>query len=350
MRKQFSNKPLSIIFGRSARSACAFLLMSGMVFVPGAPANATTTYAVPTAGLSFDANDTVQSNPCPRGFCNASTLSYKLSHEVNGLVAGEFLTYENVANIGGQAIDAKVTLTTIAGMRSDRSAIVLDRLDKCDIDSKSPLIEINFDSATAIPGEASFVLTIDFLLGGTSNAATLTNLKMNVEDIDNNQYLEVDNFTSRRLADGRGASDVQEYRNNDTINVGAGANNPVLSALASARRFHAEGSSSGSDGSTETDKHVVEVTYASVSSLVLELGVYEAGGGSFDLNFRGFEFVSDTVTPAPSSPAPAASLAATPRLATTGTSETIALGFLASMSSLLVVSGAFLLHRRRKLG
>lgn len=43
-------------------------------------------------------------------------------------------------------------------------------------------------------------------------------------------------------------------------------------------------------------------------------------------------------------------LAATPRLATTGTSETIALGFLASMSALLVVSGAFLINRRRKLG
>jgi hypothetical protein len=357
MKNLKSNKKLSSELSRAARSASALLLLSGFLIVPSAPANASTTYEVPTAGLSFDANDAVQSTPCATAFGNS--LSFAEADEVNGLIATEFLTYRNVANINGQAIDAKVTLTSISGMRAGRSASVLDRLDKCDIDSKSGIIELNFDSPTASPGEASFTLTIDFLVGGTSTPATLTNLKMNVEDIDNNQFLEVDNFTSRRLADGRGASDVQEYINGQTISVGANPS-PVLATTASARRFHALGSSSSSDGSTETDKHVVEVTYASVSSLVLKLGVYEAGGGSFDLNFRGFEFVSDTdtpaasspgrSTPAPSTPAPSASLAATPRLATTGASDPFALGVVASISALLVASGVLLMHRRRKLG
>lgn len=342
-----NKQPLSLAPSLTARSACALLLISCMAFVPSGPANATTTYAVPTAGLSFDANDAVQTDPCTTGFGNVS--SYASPAEVNGLIATEFLTYENVANIGGQAIDAKVTLTSLSGMRADRSALVLDRLDKCDVDSKSPLLELDFESAVATPGEANFALTIDFLVGGTATAATLTNLKMNVEDIDNDQFLEVDNFTSTRLADGRGASDVQEYQNTQSIATGVGPN-PLLSTTATARRFHASGSSAVNDDPTEKDKHVVEVTYASVSSIVLKLGAYEIGGGSFDINFRGFEFVSDTVAPAPSAPAPIATIAATPRLATTGTSEPIALGVLGSMSALLVASGVILLHRRRKLG
>ena len=357
MRDYFSKKPLCITSSRTARSASALLLISGMVFVPSAPASATTTFAVPTDGLSFDAATTAETLPCTTGYANALTWADPLddwteSDEINGLKAGESVTFANVAVVGGQAIDARVTLTAISGMRveSRRGAgtVVLDRLDKCGVTgADAGLLEVNFRSLNALPAEASFELTIQFTASGSN--ATLTNLKMNVEDIDNNQFLEVDNFTSVRLADGRGASDVQEYETGETIAVG-GSPNPVLTTTATARRYHAEGSSGGSDGSTETDKHVVEVTYASVSSLVLKLGVYEAGGGSFDLNFRGFEFVSDTVTPAPSAPAPTATLAATPRLATTGTSETIAVGIIASMSALLVASGVFLLHRRRKLG
>ena len=264
------------------------------------------------------------------------------------------MTFRNVATVGGQAIDARVTLTAVSGMRVESelagSPTVLDRLDKCGVTGvDAGLLEVNFRSVTPLPGEASFQLTIQFLASG--NNATLTNLKMNVEDIDNNQFLEVDNFTSRRLADGRGASDVQEYSHGNTIIVG-GSSTTVNAAggSTSARRFHASGGSSGSDGSTETDKHVVEITYASVSSLVLKLGVNEAGSGSFDLNFRGFEFVSDTVTPPPSAPAPTATTSATPRLATTGASDPMALGALTSISALLVASGVLLVHRRRKLG
>ena len=351
MRNLKSNKKLSSALSRAARSASALLLASGFLIAPGAPANASTTYAVPTDGLSFNANTTAETNPCTAGYANLIS-GWTQVDEINGLKAGESVTFANVATVGAQAIDARVTLTAISGMRVENGrgagTVVLDRLDKCGVTgADAGLLEVNFRSMTALPGEASFELTIQFLASGTP--ATLTNLKMNVEDIDSNQFLEVDNFTSRRLADGRGASDVQEYIHGQTISVG-GSPNPVLSTTGTARRFHALGSSSGSDGSTETDKHVVEVTYASVSSLVLKLGVYEAGGGSFDLNFRGFEFVSDTVTPAPSTPAPSASLAATPRLATTGASDPFALGVVASISALLVASGVFLMPRRRKLG
>lgn len=51
-----------------------------------------------------------------------------------------------------------------------------------------------------------------------------------------------------------------------------------------------------------------------------------------------------------SAPASSTLAATTPRLATTGASEPIAVGIIASMSALLVASGVFLLHRRRKLG
>lgn len=247
--------------------------------------------------MNFDANDSNPANACSTGFGNA--VAGASSSEVNYLRAGDALRYQNVANIGGQRIDALVTLVSISGMDSQTfssgpsPAVALDRLDKCDVDSDSGLVEVNFDSDTPLPGDANFVLKFDFFEGATATAATLTNLKMNVEDIDSNQYLEVDNFTSSRLASGRGATDLQEYSNGQSIEVGH-TSPVVLSTTASARRFHALGSSSGSDPAAERDKHVAEISYASTSSITLKLGVYESGSGSFDLDFRGFTFESDS--------------------------------------------------------
>lgn len=299
-----------------ARGVVAVLLASLITVLSPTPAQASSAYEVPENGLSFDANDTVETAPCTTDYGN--TLTGNSTSEVNFLKASDSLTYRNIATIGGQAIDAEVTLTSITGMdtRDFGSGAVptLRRLDKCDVDDDSALMEIGFASVTASPGDANFVLTIEFLEGGGSTAATLTNLKMNVEDIDNNQYLEIDNFSSTRLASGRDATDIQEYSNGDTIEVGASPA-PTLSTTASARRFHATGSSSSSNPAAEKDKHVVEVTYASVSTLVLKLGAYENGGGSFDLNFRGFEFESDTQQPVSggeSSSVPGPAIALTP--------------------------------------
>ena len=322
------------------------LLVSTLVFSPASPANASTTYAVPVGGLSFDANDAEQSDPCTTGFGNS--FDFAETDEVNGLTADDFLTYTNVATIDGQRIDAKVTLSTIAGMRDEEGVTVLDRIDKCDVDSKTRMMEINFDSETVSPGDANFVITIDFLANG--NPATLTNLKMNVEDIDNNQYLEVDNFSNAFLAAGRDSGNVQEYRNGQVIQLGEGLTS-TLSTTESARRFHASGSEDG-NGRAETDKHVVEVHYASVSTIVLKLGVYEAGGGSFDLNFSGFTFLTDPVavnSPQEVVTTPEAPVTS-PTLATTGVSEPMALGILASTAGVFIALGTFLLARRRKLG
>jgi hypothetical protein len=353
MKKYLSLKNSFYAKSGNARKGLMLLLVAALTFGSSAPAISSTTYAVPAGGLSFDANDALEANPCTTGFGNS--LSFKENDEVNGLIAGEFLTYENVATIDGVVIDAKVTLTSISGMRAERSASVLDRLDKCDVDSKTGLVELNFESVTASPGDANFVLTIDFLANG--NPATLTNLKMNVEDIDHNQYLEVDNYTSAILASGRGGEDVQEYENGDVIDVGSGLSSSPISTTATARRFHALGGSSSEDGSTETDKHVVEVTYASVSSLVLRLGAYEDDGGSFDLNFKGFTFTAptETLTSTPTvvaSIAPSAAPAAAPvapKLATTGVSEPVALGVMGSVAAIMIGLGAYLTRMRRKL-
>lgn len=286
----------------AVRDSVALGFVFLLLFLSPAPAQASTTYEVPESGLSFDANDTAESNPCTAGYGNTLTVidGKPENDEVSFLRATDSLRYRNVVTIGGQAIDAKVTLTSITGMETRDfgagAVSTLRRLDKCDVDADSALMEIGFRSVTASPGDANFVITIEFLESGGSTAATLTNLKMNVEDIDNNQYLEVDNFSSTRLAPGRDATDVQEYSNGDTIEVGASPS-PTLTTTATARRFHSLGSSTSSDGTTETDKHVVEVTYASVSTLVLKLGAYTSGSGSFDLNFRGFEFESDTQQP-----------------------------------------------------
>lgn len=280
------------------RSWGALFLVSLMIVLNPSPAQASSTYEVPADGLSFDARDTTEVNPCTAGYGNSDIGAE--TDEVNFLKATDSLRYENVAVIGGQAIDADVTLTSVTGMEEKNlgsgNVATLDRLDKCANTDDQGLLEMAFRSVTALPGDANFVITIDFLLSGGSTPATLTNLKMNVEDIDNNQYLEVDNFSSTRLAPGRDSTDVQEYRSGDVITVqtSPSTQTSTLTTTASARRYHSTGSSSSSDPTAEKDKHVVEVTYASVSSIVLKLGVYEAGGGSFDLNFRGFEFESDT--------------------------------------------------------
>ena len=283
------------------RSWGALFLVSLMIVLNPSPAQASSTYEVPEGGLSFDARDTTEVNPCTAGYGNLEDGAE--IDEVNFLKATDSLRYENVAVIGGQAIDADVTLTSVTGMEEKElgsgDEATLARLDKCADTDDQGLLEVVFDSETALPGDANFVITIDFLLSGGNTAATLTNLKMNVEDIDHNQYLEVDNFSSTRLAPGRDSTDVQEYRNGDVITVqtSPSTQTSTLTTAPSARRYHSTGSSSSSDPTAEKDKHVVEVTYASVSTLVLTLGVYESGGGSFDLNFRGFEFESDTQQP-----------------------------------------------------
>jgi hypothetical protein len=320
------------------------ILLSSLLTLGGVSPASASTYTVPESGLSFDANDTLEADVCTTGFGNVLLDEFgdpavdvfgdpfTEDDEINFLIATESVTYKNVAEINGDAIDARVTLTSITGMYQQEyrsNAPVLDRLDKCDIDSKSGLVELSFDSETSTPGDANFVLTIEFLQGG--NPATLNNLKMNVEDVDSNQYLEVDNFSSVRLADNRGSSDVQAYQNGEIIDVD-GNDVTVTTGSATARRYHSSGSSSSSDPALEKDKHVVEVTYASVSSIELKLGAYEDGGGSFDLNFKGFTFSepeSDNL------------------LASTGVSESFNLGILASVSTLLIGVGSLLVRRKR---
>lgn len=311
MKKDSHSFPIpSVTASGAIRAGTVMVLVSAMSWAPVSPAAASGTYQVPVGGLSFDANDTVEADVCTTGYGNVLTDGdgfplldsggepFTEDDEINFLVATEFVTYRNVANIDGDAIDAKVAVTSITGMEFGPEDSVLDsqptlvRLDKCtDPDDDPELLELKFRSDTAEPGEANFVITIDFLSGGS--AVTLNNLKMNVEDIDNNQFLEVDDFTSVRLADDRSASDVQEYADGETIDVN-GVDVVVDNETASARRYHASGGSSSIDGSVETDKHVVEVTYAATQSIVLKLGAYEDGGGSFDLNFRGFTFASDS--------------------------------------------------------
>lgn len=286
--------------------AVAFVLSLGVV----TPASASP-YTVPESGLSFDANNTEETSVCTTGYGNVLTdeLGDPLTDvfgdpipeddEINYLIQGESVTYLNVAEIDGVSIDARVTLSDILGMASqegrpdDSTDPHLERLDKCDEDDAG-LIEAKFDSVELSPSESYFELTIDFLVEGTP--VTLNDLIMNVEDIDSNQFLEVDDFNSVRLADNRGETDVQEYSDGEVIDVD-GSPVTVNASSPTALRFFASGSSDSSDGAEETDKHVVELTYSAVDSIVLKLGAYEDGGGSFDLNFSGFEFASDSDEP-----------------------------------------------------
>ena len=297
------------IMQKILRFLLSAFLVTGLSMAGANSAFAIGPYLVPADGLSFDTRVTT---PCTTGYGNDVTLFPDADDdEVNFLKATDSLTYTNVATIGGQVIDATVTLTSISGMQeqdfSGTDEAALDRLDKCDPTDpeEAHLIEIDFDndSTSGIEEEAYFVLDIAFFLGGTSTPATLTNLKMNVVDIDNDQYFEVDNFTSTLLADGRAAGNLQEYGDSTFT---ANGTSVTLTGMGTARRFHATG-----DGDLEPDKHVVEVTYASVSSLSFKLGSYGEGSGSFDIEFRGFSFASDSGGSGGSGSATAESLATT---------------------------------------
>jgi LPXTG-motif cell wall-anchored protein len=319
------------------------ILLSSLITLGGVSPAAASTYTVPESGLSFDANDTVEANVCTTGYGNVLLDEFgdpavdpfgdpfTEDDEINFLIATESVTYLNVAEINGDDIDARVTLTSVTGMYQQEfrnNVPVLDRLDKCDEDSGTGLMELSFDSETATPGDANFVLTIEFF--HDENLVTLNNLKMNVEDIDNNQYLEVDGFTSVRLAENRTSEDVQEYANGEDIAVD-GTNVTYTTDSSTARRYHASGSSSGTDSTLEKDKHVVEVTYAATDSIQLKLGAYEDGGGSFDLNFQGFTFQEPENL-----------------LASTGVSESFSLGIIAAASGTLIGLGALLVSRKRR--
>jgi hypothetical protein len=306
-------------------------------------------YPVQSDGLSFDADDTLEANPCTTGYGNnlfqeeADPLlnedhglygDFAKSDEVNFLRANVLpgptnsLTYRRVAVIDGTPIDARISVTVIDGLvvpvwasNTDWAAFfigsgswtdwqnqpVLNRLDKCGTEN-ARLVELEFQSARNRPNEGHFKVQIDFFVGTSGSTppsvpARLTNLKMNVEDVDSNQYLEVDNFTSIRLAPERGPGNAQEYQNGGDIDLGSGITSGALSLSSpTARRFHALDRSDPDDPVSDRDKHVVEVTYASVESITLQLGTYRSSGSpSFELNFRGFTFQSDPVSP----PAPA---------------------------------------------
>lgn len=179
---------------------------------------------------------------------------------------------------------------------------ILEQLDVC-VALQPRLLEIVLRNTTP-PGDAFVVIEIDFLLGGTSTRATLNNLKMNVEDVDNDQYLEAGGFTSFRLVDGRSSQNVQPYTGGPQTLKTSDDRDITFTVQGSATRFFATGNSSSSDPVSEKEKHVVELTYDTVSApLTFRLGAYSTGSASFDLDFRGFTFQSDLVTSvAPSSP------------------------------------------------
>lgn len=284
------------LIAAQSRWVAVGVLAAFMVALTPSPGQATVTYAVPETGLSFDANSTTPSNACTTGFGNLEVDPENVNEphpdaeddEVNLLKAGDALRYNNVATIDGQVIDANVTLTSIVGTQVVGSEPRLRFLDTCVADDESGQLKTRMRSVTPSPGEASAVLTIDFLLGGTSTPATLTNLRMNVEDVDANEFVEVDNFASTRLAADRSSQHIQEYVSGDRIAVGT-LPDPVVSATPSARRFHAIGESP-----PDEEKHVVEVSYPPVSTIVVRLGVYQDRSPAINLNFKSFAFTSPT--------------------------------------------------------
>ncbi len=195
--------------------------------------------------------------------------------------------YSNVATIGGVSVDAIVTVLSTTGIDSDDNFAsgannLLDELDENG--SGGDAIKLNLDvfgqdnqsGDTNFQGET--VLRVAFLQSGTQNTATLQNIRVNIKDVDSNQFVEFASIASYLLAS---TTDLQ---------VATNTSNPNLVPAGSTRFFEPNGSSS----SSTDEEHWVQVEFSQLSFLDIKLGARESGSAYFGIEFSSAAFTTAT--------------------------------------------------------
>lgn len=111
-----------------------------------------------------------------------------------GLAPNSSIRYDNVATIDGTVIDAVVTFVDGTNLYDDDAGEAgwIVRLDDTfPDDEEDPFIELAL-GGNEQGGFAIAEMSVEFFEGGTNTPVTLSNLPMNVYDIDNLQWVEVD--------------------------------------------------------------------------------------------------------------------------------------------------------------
>jgi len=186
-------------------------------------------------------------------FDNASVVSGSIGQD------GSVVRYDNVISVGGQAIDAVMSVALSSG-----TTIAPSAFDPSNAGVSPDNFELSNLQVGSNNGYGTF--TIAFYLHGTNTAVTLQNVAINSYDIDGNQF--------------------QEFRGFASYEVGNSGNTILTSTVQSDGSVRFQSNSTGNSVLT-ADQARVKVYYDSISTFQLRAGFgnNDSGVAFFSLDF-----------------------------------------------------------------
>lgn len=199
--------------------------------------------------------------------------------------------YVNVITIGGQAVDAILSVTAVS------SGATIQEVDAQGAPSGATNAMIN---STVNMGGSTDYLTykIDFVEGGTSTPITLQNVAISVGDIDIQQFAQFNGITSYKLSTSP-ATRLTAQTNTGTVPAGS-------------YRFQ----STSTQSTAANEENWVEVRYAQTNSIEITLGAIVSGGAYFSIDFQPSNWTAVTTTSGTTNPAPTHTLSYDPNSGT----------------------------------
>lgn len=227
-------------------ASTASVVLSGLLFSQAAHAS---TFDVAFAEMNFGA---VSGTDQPTIIGDDAGLNF--SHRYDDVISG---------------VDAIATVIAVQNLDNDDNELngvngLLEEFDDSDSTSgKSINVGIDVFGASGATETGYVTFRIDFVAADTSNAVTLQNIAMRINDIDSNQYASFAGITAHELS----ATPPTEL---------------TVSNAGGAYEFKEPLGNSSSSGDQE---NWVVVEYAAASSITLTLGARESGGASFGVAF-----------------------------------------------------------------
>jgi uncharacterized repeat protein (TIGR02543 family) len=293
------------------------MFVAGAVFIAAAPAMATNpTYDVNNQPMSFFALNAELD-------VNAPDSETEVLHAADASTTP--VRYENVITISGTEIDALVSVVDLlnSGSREDDNdefVIEDDKLSRIDNinlsedDEQANELESSFYSYADDGDEAYAIVDIQFVLGGTTTAVTLTNVSLSISDIDNDQFVQFSGLSSYSLSPDRlvnrydettpddwdsiedeyptqvtavTGEDTLETSNEDSVNVSVPAGSVFFFASSSSGDFDDE------ESPASKDLFVSQVAFEEVSTIRAKFGTFSYGYMTMDFAFQPYANFED---------------------------------------------------------
>jgi LPXTG-motif cell wall-anchored protein len=227
------------------------------------------------------------------------------------LPEGSSIRFDAVATIDGTVIDAVVTFVDGTNLSWDTAGEIGRIDDTFPDDEEDPFIELQLGSTE--DGEAIAEIRVDFFEGGTNTPVTISNLPLNIYDIDSLQWAEADGVAGYSMS----------------TNTHLTVTNPSSGTY---RFTSPDEETDGDDGSAYTIGRT-KMIFTAASSVTVRVSVPAETGGSFDLDFSNGLPWTDQFGGGEN----------TTNLPETG----MAVGILAGLSVAMIAAGAALGARRR---